>query len=133
MPMDGKRGPNEDMPAIWLLNAQIPRTAQYGPLDCTCWSTGCEEFDILETLESGDMRCKSTLRTNTPAGDSDYIVRPHDDSPPMKLAVRFTSASSTVHIKVLKSSIEFSPSLTATQVDQFGQTSGEESAYVVAS
>ncbi len=32
---------NYDMPAIWLLNAQIPRTLQYGDSSCSCWSSGC--------------------------------------------------------------------------------------------
>jgi hypothetical protein len=131
--MDGKTGPNEDMPAIWLLNAQIPWTAQYGPLDCSCWGTGCGEFDIVETLASGDMRCKSTLHTNTPGGDSDYIVRPHDDSSPMKLAVLFISASSSIQITVLDSSVEFSPSLTATQVDAFSRSTDKESTFAVVS
>mgnify|MGYP003362317359 FL=1 len=40
-----------DMPAIWLLNAQIPRTSQY-PLNgnCSAWNTGAGEFDILEVM-----------------------------------------------------------------------------------
>jgi hypothetical protein len=32
-----------DMPAIWMLNAQIPRTTQYGPSNCNCWQSGCGE------------------------------------------------------------------------------------------
>jgi hypothetical protein len=32
-----------DEPAIWMLNAQIPRTTQYGPSDCSCWESGCGE------------------------------------------------------------------------------------------
>jgi hypothetical protein len=43
MPMDGNSGFNGDMPALWILNADIPRTAQYGPEDCNCWSSGCGE------------------------------------------------------------------------------------------
>ncbi|KAG0670679.1 hypothetical protein C6P40_005233, partial [Pichia californica] len=40
-----------DMPAIWLLNAQIPRTSQY-PLNanCTSWNSGSGEFDIFEVM-----------------------------------------------------------------------------------
>lgn len=43
MPMDGKTGFNGDMPAVWMLNANIPRTAQYGPKGCSCWESGCGE------------------------------------------------------------------------------------------
>lgn len=40
-----------DMPAIWLLNAQIPRTSQY-PLNpnCSAWNSGAGEFDIFEVM-----------------------------------------------------------------------------------
>jgi hypothetical protein len=48
-----------DMPAIWLLNAQIPRTLQYPTnANCLCWALGCGEFDIFEvmnTTESGNL------------------------------------------------------------------------------
>ena len=46
MPMDGTSGFNADMPAIWMLNAQIPRTLQYGNAACSCWESGCGEFDV---------------------------------------------------------------------------------------
>ena len=37
MPLSGKTGFNEDMPAIWVLNAQIPLTSQYGTNEeCSC-------------------------------------------------------------------------------------------------
>lgn len=40
---------NYNMPAIWLLNARIPRTAQYSQNpNCSCWRSGCGEFDIFE-------------------------------------------------------------------------------------
>ncbi|QLL30388.1 hypothetical protein HG536_0A02050 [Torulaspora globosa] len=40
-----------DLPAIWLLNDHIPRTAQYptNP-NCSCWASGCGEFDIFEAM-----------------------------------------------------------------------------------
>ncbi|CCG21683.1 Pga52 protein [Candida orthopsilosis Co 90-125] len=44
---------NYNMPAIWLLNAQIPRTAQYSQnVNCSCWRSGCGEFDIFEVMNS---------------------------------------------------------------------------------
>ncbi|QPG76901.1 hypothetical protein FOA43_004295 [Brettanomyces nanus] len=40
-----------DMPAIWLLNAEIPRTAQYPTNgNCSSWNTGAGEFDIFEVM-----------------------------------------------------------------------------------
>jgi hypothetical protein len=54
MPDDGTSGWNQNMPAIWALNAQIPRTEQYGA--CSCWASGCGEFDIYETLDPGNTR-----------------------------------------------------------------------------
>lgn len=40
-----------NIPAIWALNAQIPRAAQYGIKSgpCSCWPN-CGEFDIFEAL-----------------------------------------------------------------------------------
>lgn len=34
-----------DQPAIWMLNANIPRTIEYGLADgnCNCWESGCGE------------------------------------------------------------------------------------------
>jgi len=74
--MDGTTGFNADMPSIWMLNAQIPRTLQYGNAQCSCWESGCGELDIAEGLFSGSTYLKSTLHANTPGGDSDYLVHP---------------------------------------------------------
>lgn len=42
-----------DMPAIWLLNAKIPRTSQYSSNpNCSCWNSGCGEYDIFEIMNS---------------------------------------------------------------------------------
>ena len=114
MPMDGKSGFNGDMPAIWMLNAQIPRTLQYGNAACSCWESGCGEFDIAETLNSGSTYLKSTLHTNTPGGSSDYILRPFSGT--MKLAVVFSSAS-TIQVQVLANGTDFSSSLTLRDID----------------
>lgn len=119
MPLDGQTGFNGDMPAIWLLNAQIPLTLQYGNAACSCWTSGCGEFDIMEVLDSGDSRCKSTLHGNVAGGDSAYIERPTSSS--MKLAV--TMANSQATIKVLDSSYDFSSGLTSSQVNALSSTS----------
>jgi hypothetical protein len=54
MPNDGTSGWNQNMPAIWALNSQIPRTEQYGA--CSCWKSGCGEVDIYEVLDPGNTR-----------------------------------------------------------------------------
>jgi hypothetical protein len=115
MPLDGSTGFQGDAPAIWMPNAQIPRTLQYGNETCSCWASGCGELDIVEVLSPGLIQCKSTIHTNTPAGDSDYITRPTDG--PIKLAVIFRSTSSTAHIQVLDESFDFGPSLTSAQIE----------------
>ncbi|OBT69961.1 hypothetical protein VE03_00651 [Pseudogymnoascus sp. 23342-1-I1] len=117
MPSDATSGFNADMPAVWLLNAQIPRTLQYGEASCSCWTSGCGEFDIAEVLISGDDRCKSTLHTNTPGGSSDYFTRPTSGT--MKLAVIFNSADGTANIQKLSDDATFPSSLSADQVTTF--------------
>ncbi|KAK3716652.1 target of Sbf [Vermiconidia calcicola] len=107
MPETGETSENEydpvNMPAIWMLNAQIPRTLQYGNADCSCWTSGCGEFDIFEVLASGDSRAKSTLHGNRAGGDSNYFDRPVDA--PIKVGV--VMYDDNIHIKILDSSMEF--------------------------
>ncbi|KAI0454865.1 putative TOS1-like glycosyl hydrolase-domain-containing protein [Xylaria acuta] len=119
MPDSGKSGAGLNMPAYWLLNAAIPRTAQYA--SCSCWKGdnesplqgGCGELDVVEILSSGDTRAKSTFHFANGVGDSHYIDRPVDG--PIKVAVVMDAASSTVSIKVLDD-FDFSTSLTSEQV-----------------
>ena len=62
MPSDTNgNGYNQDMPAVWLLNAKIPRTLQYGEATCSCWKTGCGELDLFEVLSSGSNKMISPL------------------------------------------------------------------------
>ncbi|KAI1328901.1 TOS1 protein [Xylariaceae sp. FL0255] len=118
MPLTGNRGFNGDMPAFWLLNAQIPRTQQYG--SCSCWTgdssdpnSGCGEFDIVEVLASGDTRAKSTFHFAQATGDSHYFDRPTTDS--TIFAVIMDAASSTAVIKQLDT-FDFGTSLTASLI-----------------
>ncbi|KAK6462178.1 beta-1,6-N-acetylglucosaminyltransferase [Scheffersomyces coipomensis] len=90
MPTDtgASGGLNFDMPAVWLLNAKIPRTLQYGAATCSCWLTGCGELDLFEILDSGDNRLISHLHdgqgSNGSAqgggGSQDYFSRPTSGS-----------------------------------------------------
>ncbi|KAI1174079.1 putative TOS1-like glycosyl hydrolase-domain-containing protein [Nemania sp. FL0916] len=119
MPDSGKSGSGQNMPAYWLLNAAIPRTAQYA--ECSCWKGdnssplqgGCGELDVVEILSPGDTRAKSTFHFANGIGDSHYIDRPV--SAPMVVAVVMDAASSTVSIKVLND-FGFPTSLTSDQV-----------------
>lgn len=115
MPHDGNNGFNGDMPAIWMLNANIPRTLQYGEATCSCWDTGCGEFDIIEVLSPGEERCKSTLHTNAPGGSSDWIRRPTNGL--MKVAVIMNSADGTINVQVLPDGQDFPGSLSAGEVN----------------
>ncbi|UNI23509.1 target of Sbf [Purpureocillium takamizusanense] len=99
---------NGDMPALWALNANIPRTAQYG--GCSCWKTGCGELDIYEVLAPGDTKCKSTLHAAHAGGSSDYFARPVDR--PVKIAVVFSAKESAVAIHRLDDNTAFAPNFT---------------------
>jgi hypothetical protein len=121
MPTSGKTGWNMDMPAYWLLNAAIPRTGQY--TSCSCWQGdnasplqgGCGELDVVEILNSGDLRGKSTFHFANGLGDSHYFDRPVNG--PITVALVTDASSATVSIKVLDN-FDFSRSLTAEQVQQ---------------
>jgi hypothetical protein len=116
MPSDGSSGFNADMSAAWFLNAQIPRTLQYGNAQCSCWTTGCGEFDAFEILSSGSNFLTTTIHswqgTGTQFGGggcSDYFSRPLAGS--MKAAIIFSSSTETIQTVVLDSSVVFSEGL----------------------
>lgn len=104
MPSDSGSGYNQDMPAIWLLNAKIPRTLQYGDSSCSCWKTGCGEFDLFEILTAGSDKLITHIHdgqgnegtSSGGGGTQDYFSRPTSGS--MKAAVIFNSADETIHV-----------------------------------
>ena len=107
-----------DAPAWWFLNANIPRILQYGNdhnnIPCSCWSTGCGEFDAFEMLETGEERAKSTLHRqgNLEGGDSNYFKRS------IGATVKFAVVWHYPHITVLmlNADFEFGTSLSDDQV-----------------
>ena len=110
MPLTGKSNFNGDMPAIWLLNAQIPLTSQYGTnADCSCWTSGCGEFDLFEVLDPGNMRCKSTLHMAPAGGSSDWFLRPTKET--ITAAVVFSADAGLAVIKVLDGEHRFDENL----------------------
>ncbi|KAA8894826.1 putative TOS1-like glycosyl hydrolase-domain-containing protein [Sphaerosporella brunnea] len=114
MPADGAGGFNGNMPAIWALNAKIPRTNQYG--DCSCWGSGCGELDMFEVLQDATDFVTTHYHAAQGGiggkygggGSTDYFKRPFDKC--VKAAAIFDDAGS-VTIKILPDNIEFSPSL----------------------
>ncbi|KAI9765122.1 MAG: target of Sbf [Geoglossum simile] len=134
MPSDsGAGGANGDMPAIWFLNAQIGRTLQYGKPECSCWTTGCGEFDVFEVLDSGNFRCKSTIHVQQShsGGDSNYFTRPTGG--PIKVAILFDGPTNSLSIQTLDSSTAIPGSLTQAQVtamwNQFAPDSPDVSVF----
>lgn len=81
-------------------------------------------FDIVEALYGGSDKLKSTLHTNTPGGDSDYIIRPTSTS--MKLAVVFSSVTSTIRVQVLPDDMDFAPSLSAKDINRICTAEAED-------
>ncbi|AEY96276.1 FADR056Wp [Eremothecium gossypii FDAG1] len=112
---------NQDMPAIWLLNAKIPRTLQYGDSSCSCWKTGCGEMDLFEVLSKGSKYMISHIHDGQGndgynvggGGSQDYFERPLQR--PMKAAVIFDGENSNVHIVEVDGDFEASLSASTVQ------------------
>ncbi|KAJ4345693.1 target of Sbf [Didymosphaeria variabile] len=113
------QGMLSDAPAWWFLNAAIPRILQYGNdrknIPCSCWSTGCGEFDAFEILGRGETRAKSTIHRqgNLEGGDSNYFLRPVGRT--IKFAVVFYNWNITA--RVLDDGFDFGAGLTQAQID----------------
>lgn len=131
MPRDSGSGFNVDMSAVWFLNAEIPRTLQYGNGACSCWTSGCGELDVFEILSAGSDYLTATLHTWQGTGTQyggggcpDYIGRPLSSY--MTAAVIFSVDTQTVDIVVLDPSTAFSPTLTGAEVQGWIATSGSQ-------
>ncbi|SCU91613.1 LAMI_0E06590g1_1 [Lachancea mirantina] len=123
MPHDYSSSYNQDMPAVWLLNAKVPRTLQYGDSTCSCWSTGCGELDLFEILSSGSEKLITHLHdgqgndgtSSGGGGTQDYFARPTSSS--LKAAVIFNGNDKSIH--VVEVSDDFDPSLSAETVNSW--------------
>ncbi|ODV58322.1 Toh1p ASCRUDRAFT_10359 [Ascoidea rubescens DSM 1968] len=116
-----------NMPAIWLLNSRIPRTSQYPTnSSCSCWRSGCGEFDIFEILNTTDVEDLYTTIHNYQGTDDiesglpiyGYIKR--DTSSVMKGGVLF-DANGTA-ITFLSENVNFSSSIDATDLISWIET-----------
>lgn len=92
-----------DMPAIWLLNDHIARTSQYPTNEnCSCWASGCGEFDIFEIMNGTEKNhLYSTFHTyqgieDLAIGIQSYGYIPRDTKNTMKGGVLFDSAGNTI-------------------------------------
>ncbi|EGZ78591.1 hypothetical protein NEUTE2DRAFT_53988 [Neurospora tetrasperma FGSC 2509] len=116
MPHDAAN-PGFDKPAIWLLNARIPYTQQYGT--CSCWDFGCGEFDIFEVVNNADTKALSTFHLNPfGAGDPNWFKRPVDG--PIKVLLYMDpSEGGKVSVKMLGGSdgSRFGSTLSKGEVD----------------
>lgn len=97
MPSDTNgNGYNQDMPAIWLLNAKIPRTLQYGLSTCSCWATGCGELDLFEVLSPGSDKMITHIHDGQGGGTQDFFQRPTDGI--FRAVVIFNASDKTIHL-----------------------------------
>lgn len=122
MPSDNSVGFNADMPAVWLLNAQIPRNLQYGAPSCSCWTSGCGELDLWEILNTGNHRLVTTLHGKEygGGGSANYFNRPTQGT--LKGAAIFTDTTiSVVQIPEIPTTID--DVLIQSWIDQAGTAS----------
>lgn len=98
--------PGNDMPAIWLLNARIPYTQQYG--NCSCWGSGCGEIDLFEVLAPGGERVKSMVHyaVGEGGGDANWFERPVEAGGSVRLAVVLDGGRGEVTVQVLGRGVE---------------------------
>lgn len=123
MPHGTSTGLNPDMPAIWALNAKVPRTTQYG--GCSCWGSGCGELDLFEVINTADERMITHIHNGQGSdgtasgggGCQDYFKRPTDKS--MKAAVVFDAGESKIHLVKLDDDTDFSQGLTAETIEKW--------------
>lgn len=120
---------NYNMPAIWLLNAHIPRTSQYSNnVNCSCWRSGCGEFDIFEVMNTTEyLHLYSTLHDYQGADQIEaglpapgYISRDLDAT--MSGGVAFDSEGNA--IVWVSNSTSFDSSIDASSVNSWVKEAG---------
>lgn len=115
---------NYNMPAIWLLNAQIPRTSQYSTsVNCSCWRSGCGEFDIFEVMNTTEANhLYSTIHDyqgtdNIETGMAVYGHMARDTTGTMIGGVSFDNKGNA--ITWLSNSTSFNESISASDVNNW--------------
>ncbi|KAL6933638.1 related to Cell wall protein YJL171C [Hanseniaspora guilliermondii] len=110
-----------DMPAIWVLNSKIPRQSQYPTnSNCSCWASGCGEFDIFEVINgSTNGEFYSTFHTfqgvdSVSVGLSQSAYFKRDTNGTMTGGVIFDSDGNTVSF--MSDSLTFDESISASDM-----------------
>ena len=109
------------LPAIWGLNAQVVRAAQYG---CNCRGMGgdggCGEIDIAETLVANSVQAISEIysfKGATGSGDGNYFARPSGSA--ATLAAIFDVKTDAIAL-VRLSDFDFTqPQITRSMIDGY--------------
>ncbi|RUS34437.1 protein TOS1 [Jimgerdemannia flammicorona] len=114
-------GQDRDKPAIWSLNAKIPRTAQYG---CNCQRDGCGELDIAEVVNQGEERCWVTMYSwQASKGSPDYFVRP--TSKPAVFVTHYDVPNKAIRIQRLEAGqFQYTKTLAKTTVSSWAARKG---------
>lgn len=123
-----------DMPAIWLLNDHIPRTAQYPTnSNCSCWASGCGEFDIFEVMNGTERNhFYSTFHSfqgieNLQVGIQSYGYIPRDTDNAMKGGAIFDSSGNV--ITFLSNSTKFDSTLSYSDIHSILSAISEEDTF----
>ncbi|GMM58315.1 Toh1 protein [Maudiozyma humilis] len=123
-----------DMPAIWLLNDHIPRTSQYPTnTNCSCWSSGCGEFDIFEVMNGTERNhLYSTFHTfqgieDLGTGIQSFGYIPRDTSSTMLGGVIFDSSGNTVTF--ISNSTSLDSTITYDQVNKWLSSISKDEMY----
>ncbi|MCJ1284927.1 target of Sbf [Xylographa opegraphella] len=113
MPASGQTGYlNADMPAFWLLNTQIVNQQQYGK--CSCWATGCGEWDIHEILEAGATTGYASMHMGSNYAGTPPQGLPRPTSETMKIAAIVSGG--VAHVEVLSPNTPFGSTLSGAAV-----------------
>lgn len=91
-----------NMPAIWLLNANLVNLVQYGGDTCSCWTSGCGELDIFEVIP-GDYNSAVTQihmspDSNLNTGVDGVFARPFNEF----ITVALIMSDSSIRIQVVE-------------------------------
>lgn len=80
-------GMSPNLPALWILNAQVLWSGQYSGCNCRGWGAagGCGELDVAEVIESNSRRDKVSTHyyfydgtVVSPGGGDNFATRPVD-------------------------------------------------------
>eukprot|EP01117_Protostelium_nocturnum_P010666 TRINITY_DN3840_c0_g1_i1.p1 TRINITY_DN3840_c0_g1~~TRINITY_DN3840_c0_g1_i1.p1 ORF type:complete len:531 (+),score=159.08 TRINITY_DN3840_c0_g1_i1:206-1798(+) len=115
-----------DAPAIWVLNAQIVRAAQYG---CNCrgmgGNGGCGELDLNEIIPGQDLTHGISeiysFKGADGTGDNNWFARPTDTNNPVTMIALFDVETDTITVQHV-TGYTWPSSHTAAQIDAYSKS-----------